>query len=88
MKPIEKADTFRYAILHDKGGYYADVDVTCTRGIDEWQQQTNDFFNVDLMVGFEVVTEREDWAQWYARKFQMCQWTMAGRAGHPVFACQ
>lgn len=85
LKPIEKADTFRYAILYDQGGFYSDIDVSCSRSIDEWSQNSNDYRNVDLIVGFEVVTMRPDWEQWYARKFQVCQWTIGGRAGHPVF---
>ena len=36
--------------------------------------------------GLEVATERPDWAQWFAHRYQVCQWTMAGRKGHPVFA--
>jgi len=36
LKPIEKADTFRYAILYDQGGFYSDIDVSCSRSIDEW----------------------------------------------------
>eukprot|EP00041_Stephanoeca_diplocostata_P030156 m.905312 g.905312 ORF g.905312 m.905312 type:complete len:996 (+) comp23699_c0_seq2:471-3458(+) len=85
MKPIEKADTYRYAVLHHYGGYYADLDVTCARPIDVWTKQNFQYDNVDFIVGFEVVTERPDWAVWYARKFQLCQWTMAGRKGHPAF---
>ena len=85
MKPIEKADMFRYAILYDEGGIYADIDVTCNRPVDDWLKQTGDFYNVDLIVGFEICTKREDWRKWFARQFQVSQWTMAGHKGHPVF---
>eukprot|EP00039_Didymoeca_costata_P029570 m.25251 g.25251 ORF g.25251 m.25251 type:complete len:1001 (+) comp7690_c0_seq1:225-3227(+) len=85
MKPIEKADLFRYAILHDVGGIYADIDVTCSRPVDEWLRNTGDYYNVDLIVGFEVATDRPDWRKWFARKFQITQWAMAGIAKHPVF---
>eukprot|EP00038_Savillea_parva_P019601 m.28025 g.28025 ORF g.28025 m.28025 type:complete len:582 (+) comp4477_c0_seq1:49-1794(+) len=85
MKPVEKADTFRYAILHKEGGYYADLDVTCVRPIREWMPHFgHDPALTDLVVGFEVVTERPDWMYWYARKFEFCQWTMGAVAGHPA----
>ena len=84
MKPIERADLFRYVIVFDEGGYYADVDVAVRRPIDEWLQATNNYFNTDLIVGFESITQRDDWRQWFARQFQFCQWTFAARAGHPV----
>lgn len=54
MKPIEKADTYRYAVLHHYGGYYADLDVTCARPIDLWTKQNFQYDNVDFIVGFEV----------------------------------
>mmetsp|Transcript_11325 Transcript_11325/g.28907 ORF Transcript_11325/g.28907 Transcript_11325/m.28907 type:complete len:396 (-) Transcript_11325:3-1190(-) len=85
MRPVEKADTFRYAILHQEGGFYSDLDVTCARPIREWLPHVkHDPHTTDLLVGFEVVTERPDWMYWYARKFEFCQWTMGARAGHPV----
>lgn len=82
MNHIEKADTFRYAILFDQGGIYADVDVTCVKSIKQWSKGID---NVELYIGFEVMTERHDWKDWFARKYQICQWTMGGVPGHPVF---
>lgn len=50
-------------------------------------RQTNDMYNVALMVGFEMLTgSRPDWYLWYARKFQMCQWTIASAPKHPALA--
>lgn len=86
MRMIEKADTFRYAVLYDIGGLYADIDVECKKPIDQWNSRHSNDYGVDLMVGLEVATERPDWAQWFAHRYQVCQWTMAGRKGHPVFA--
>ena len=31
--PVERADVFRYLVLWDQGGYYADIDVKCDRPI-------------------------------------------------------
>eukprot|EP00041_Stephanoeca_diplocostata_P036648 m.1346976 g.1346976 ORF g.1346976 m.1346976 type:complete len:270 (+) comp24908_c2_seq11:248-1057(+) len=39
MKVIEKADTYRYAVVHRFGGYYADMDVVCEQPIDDWMAQ-------------------------------------------------
>ena len=36
MSNILRADFFRYLVLLDFGGYYADIDVTCDQPIDEW----------------------------------------------------
>ena len=33
LRPVERADVFRYLVLWDQGGYYADIDVKCTRPI-------------------------------------------------------
>lgn len=36
MKPIHRADMFRYLILYDVGGYYADIDVTLNIPLNDW----------------------------------------------------
>jgi hypothetical protein len=36
LKPVQKADIFRYLILSVKGGLYSDVDVQCLKPIDDW----------------------------------------------------
>jgi mannosyltransferase OCH1-like enzyme len=36
MEPVMKADLFRYLILYDVGGYYADIDVQCSQPLDTW----------------------------------------------------
>jgi mannosyltransferase OCH1-like enzyme len=62
---VWQADTFRYAILHKEGGFYADLDVTCSRPIEQWLPHVgHDPETTDLIVGFEVVTERPDWINW------------------------
>ncbi|KAK9239170.1 nucleotide-diphospho-sugar transferase [Lipomyces kononenkoae] len=37
-----------------------------------------------LMVGIEADPDRPDWQDWYARRVQMCQWTIAAKRGHPT----
>ena len=33
LSPVERADVFRYLVLYERGGYYADLDVECTTPI-------------------------------------------------------
>lgn len=37
-----------------------------------------------LIIGIEADPDREDWAQWYARRMQFCQWTIQSKPGHPL----
>jgi mannosyltransferase OCH1-like enzyme len=70
MEPLERADTFRYAVLHDLGGYYADIDVACVRPINSWVGSRDTFFNVDFIAGFEVVTDDPaDVRGWFLRPY-------------------
>ncbi|EGD81794.1 hypothetical protein PTSG_02506 [Salpingoeca rosetta] len=86
MKPIHRADLFRYVILHDVGGYYADIDVTLQTPLDDWPLKHNIHYSAAVIVGFEIITQRPDWKQWFSRQYQMCQWTMAAAPGHEIFA--
>eukprot|EP00438_Fugacium_kawagutii_P014189 Skav207955 [mRNA] locus=scaffold108:424010:431064:+ [translate_table: standard] len=36
LSPIERADVFRYLVLWDQGGYYADLDVTSVKPIKDY----------------------------------------------------
>lgn len=37
-----------------------------------------------LVVGIEADADRPDWAQYFARRVQLCQWTIQAKPGHPV----
>ncbi|KAK9370703.1 nucleotide-diphospho-sugar transferase [Lipomyces kononenkoae] len=37
-----------------------------------------------LMIGIEADPDRPDWQDWYARRVQICQWTIAAKRGHPT----
>eukprot|EP00435_Cladocopium_sp_Y103_P058787 s255_g20.t1 len=37
LQPVQRADVFRYLVLWYEGGYYADVDVSCKKPIDEYK---------------------------------------------------
>ena len=91
MQPVQRSDLFRYMILYDEGGVYADLDVSCLIPCDAWARAYGRFGDAakygdpGLIVGFEQISsERTDWADWYAREFQFAQWTMAAQPGHPV----
>jgi len=92
---IHKSDMFRYMVLQTFGGVYSDIDTVCLKPISSWipTASTNSSFTnittsatkVGLIVGVEAdVGDRPDWAQWYTRQLQWCQWTMASAPNHEV----
>lgn len=87
-KSILKADFFRYLILYAKGGLYTDIDTINIKPIDTWvsmNETVNGLPNMaGLVVGIEADPDREDWADWYARRIQFCQWTIQAKRGHPM----
>lgn len=87
-KSILKADFFRYLILFARGGVYSDIDTMGLKPIEQWvsanetiYEKTND---AGLVVGIEADPDRPDWAEWYARRIQFCQWTIQAKKGHPM----
>jgi alpha 1,6-mannosyltransferase len=82
--PILKADFFRYLILLARGGIYSDIDTHALKSALEWIPETVPHEAVGLVIGIEADPDREDWADWYSRRIQFCQWTIQAKAGHPV----
>ncbi|EXJ80540.1 alpha 1,6-mannosyltransferase [Capronia coronata CBS 617.96] len=82
--PVLKADFFRYLILLARGGIYSDIDTQALRSAPDWLPQSLDKSTVGLVIGIEADPDREDWAKWYARRIQFCQWTIQSKPGHPV----
>lgn len=82
--PVLKADFFRYLILLARGGIYSDIDTEALRPAFEWLPQQLDRSSVGLVVGIEADPDRPDWAQWYSRRIQFCQWTIQSKPGHPI----
>jgi alpha 1,6-mannosyltransferase len=82
--PVLKADFFRYLILLARGGIYSDIDTMALRGALEWIPESVPREAVGLVIGIEADPDREDWAQWYSRRIQFCQWTIQSKPGHPV----
>lgn len=82
--PILKADFFRYLILLARGGIYTDIDTYAIKSAVEWVPEWVNRSTFGLVIGIEADPDREDWAQWYSRRIQFCQWTIQAKAGHPV----
>lgn len=82
--PVLKADFFRYLILLARGGIYSDIDTTALKPAFQWVPESVDRSTYGLIIGIEADPDREDWAEWYARRIQFCQWTIQAKPGHPI----
>lgn len=83
-KPVLKADFFRYLILLARGGVYSDIDTTALKSTIEWLPFGFDRSTIGLIIGIEADPDRADWAKWYSRRIQFCQWTIQAKPGHPA----
>ncbi|VVT53959.1 uncharacterized protein SAPINGB_P003836 [Magnusiomyces paraingens] len=81
---ILRADFFRYLILLARGGIYSDVDTQALKPVPNWIPENVDPQKLGLVIGIEADPDRPDWAEWYARRIQFCQWTIQSKPGHPV----
>ncbi|KAL5600993.1 hypothetical protein BROUX41_005824 [Berkeleyomyces rouxiae] len=82
--PVLKADFFRYLILFARGGIYSDIDTHALKSASEWVPKSMSRDSFGLVIGIEADPDRPDWAQWYSRRIQFCQWTIKAKPGHPV----
>lgn len=121
-KPVLKADLFRYMIVYDEGGVYADVDTEALRPIEYWTQphgrlmwsKTSQTFLTEAAYLRELKSDDSDSSdsplslppinvivgveadfsgmptdytrRGYAAEHQLCQWTFASVAAHPMLA--
>jgi len=83
-RPVLKADFFRYLILLARGGIYTDIDTAAIKSAVDWVPAEVPRSSYGLVIGIEADPNREDWAQWYSRRIQFCQWTIQAKPGHPV----
>jgi alpha 1,6-mannosyltransferase len=83
-KPVLKADFFRYLILFARGGIYSDIDTAALKSALDWIPDSVPRDSVGLVIGIEADPDRPDWADWYSRRIQFCQWTIQSKPGHPV----
>ena len=82
--PVLKADFFRYLILLARGGIYSDIDTSAIQPAFDWVPTEVSRESFGMVVGIEADPDREDWAKWYSRRIQFCQWTIQSKPGHPV----
>ncbi|KAF2085548.1 glycosyltransferase family 32 protein [Saccharata proteae CBS 121410] len=82
--PVLKADFFRYLILLARGGIYSDIDTAALKPATDWVPPDVPRNSYGLVIGIEADPDREDWAEWYSRRIQFCQWTIQAKPGHPV----
>ena len=82
--PILKADFFRYLILLARGGIYSDIDTFALQPAPDWISPNFKLNSVGLVIGIEADPDRPDWAEWYSRRIQFCQWTIQAKPGHPA----
>eukprot|EP00854_Cymbomonas_tetramitiformis_P006390 gene6390-7655_t len=80
-KNVERADFFRYLVVLQHGGLYADVDCQCRQPLDTLILPED-----TLIVGYEnsfrdVVAA---YRRTYARVHQLVQWTFIAAPGHPA----
>lgn len=82
-KNVERADFFRYAVVHHYGGLYVDSDVECRMPIEQWIGD-----RVRLIIGIEnnfhfpsVATAT---LRGYARTLQYQQWAFFADKNHPL----
>lgn len=82
--PVLKADFFRYLILFARGGVYSDADTELLKPTPNWLPSWLNPNEVGLVVGIEADPDQPDWQKWYARRIQLCQWTIQAKPGHPA----
>ena len=82
--PVLKADFFRYLILLARGGIYADIDTSALKSAADWIPSDVPSNTYGMVIGIEADPDRPDWAEWYSRRIQFCQWTMQSKPGHPI----
>jgi alpha 1,6-mannosyltransferase len=82
--PVLKADFFRYLILLARGGIYSDIDTSALKSATEWVPPEVPRSSYGMVIGIEADPDRPDWAEWYSRRIQFCQWTIQSKPGHPI----
>lgn len=81
---VMKADFFRYLILLARGGIYSDIDTSALKSATEWVPPDVPRSSYGMVIGIEADPDRPDWAEWYSRRIQFCQWTIQSKPGHPI----
>jgi mannosyltransferase OCH1-like enzyme len=75
---IERADVFRYLVVHRHGGVYADLDMECYRSIEPLLTGRSCVFGIEATFG-EPLRKRLN----YRRPYQVANCIFAAVSGHP-----
>lgn len=84
---VAQSDLFRYLVLREKGGVYADMDTTTLCPINAWIPREFDPAQIGMVIGIEVdepsVRSAAELAEWgWASNFQFVQWVIMAKPGH------
>jgi hypothetical protein len=83
LKPIQRADLFRYAVVFLLGGIYADIDVDSLQPLHKWGLRED----AELVIGHENAYKLPEQTRKkvdFARNEQFENWMFAARSGHSV----
>ena len=79
---IQRADLFRYLVVHHAGGVYADVDMECHRPLDALLAGTTCVFSIEAHL-----TERRRRLLGYRQPRQLANCVFAAAPGQPFLGC-
>lgn len=84
---VQKADLFRYAVVFELGGTYADVDTICCAPLHSYL----DLAGECLFAGIEMEAAQypggmAEYIRYYCPPFQLLQWTFSAPPRHPALA--
>lgn len=84
-----KEKIYKNDVMHTYGIRYKNMDQTFENEMDkenlvQKQQLQPLTMTPGLVIGIEADPDRPDWAEYYARRIQFCQWTIQAKPGHPL----
>jgi hypothetical protein len=96
LTPVERADVWRYLIVYERGGVYADLDTICRAPVESWVRSGD-----EAVVGIDsdVLDDYPTWQperftqsgggfrphdRWRDHPVLFCQWSFAARPGHAI----
>jgi mannosyltransferase OCH1-like enzyme len=75
--PIQRADIFRYLVMYQFGGFYADIDTTCLRPLESLRRKRP---RPTLILGRDYIRTGR-----HRGRMEYLQWFLASTPGHPVW---
>jgi alpha 1,6-mannosyltransferase len=60
------------------------ADTSALKSASDWIPRDVPANSYGMVIGIEADPDRPDWAEWYSRRIQFCQWTIQSKPGHPV----